>query len=260
MREPQLQEPAARTRGRTAENERREARQLRQRRRQRSRARVSDLVACEPRKPHCRSDPTIPPSTNDRVPPRRSTQRELPPDHRCASPNYRNPQRARGAVRLRTSVVRLGICGSAAASAAAPASPIWLSASRASLTAAPTLQGRRPHSYTAPSTRRELPPDHRCASPNYRNPQRARVAVLLRSSVVRLGICGSAAASEVAPASPILLSASRASLTAAPTLQSRRPHPTAHLHAEAHGASCHPTTDARAPTTGTRNAHAWPYC
>jgi hypothetical protein len=57
MREPQQQEAATRTRGRTAEIERREARHLRQRRRQRRNARVSDLVACEPRKPHCNSDP-----------------------------------------------------------------------------------------------------------------------------------------------------------------------------------------------------------
>jgi hypothetical protein len=66
MREPQRQEPATRTRGRTAEKERREARHLRQRRRQRSRARVSDLAAYEPRKPHCCSDPTRPPPTTDK--------------------------------------------------------------------------------------------------------------------------------------------------------------------------------------------------
>jgi hypothetical protein len=152
------------------------------------------------------------------VPARRRTWRELPPDHRCESPNDRNPQRARVAVLLRWSFVRLGICGSAAASAVAPASPIPLPASRASLTAAPTLQGRRPSSDRASSLRStwlELPPDHRCASPNYRNPRRARGAVLLRTSAVRLGICGSAAISAVMSKPLIMQSASRASLTAA---------------------------------------------
>jgi hypothetical protein len=81
------------------------------------------------------------------------------------------------------------------------------------------------------------------------------MAVPPRPSFVRLSICGSAAASAVAPESPIQSPASRASLTAAPTLKGpAAKHPTARPHAEAHGASCRHTTDARAPATGTRNA------
>jgi hypothetical protein len=169
MQEPQRQErPNAHAWPCTPEIERREARHLRQRRRQRSHARDSDLVACEPRKPRCRSDPKTPRRpTSDRGPARRSTWRELPPNHPCASPNYRKPQRARVAVPPRSSVVRRRISGSAANSAVVPEAPIWLPASRASLTAAPARKARRPTSDRAParrSTHRELPPNHRCAS------------------------------------------------------------------------------------------------
>jgi hypothetical protein len=86
------------------------------------------------------------------------------------------------------------------------------------------------------------------------SPQRARVALPPRPSVVRLGICGSAAASAVTPESPIWLPASRASRTAAPSLKSFSP-PYIQRIAEAHGASCRPTTDARAPTTGNPATH-----
>jgi hypothetical protein len=181
MCEPQLQEPATRTRGRTAEMERREARHLRQRRRQRSRARVSDLDNCEPSKPHCRSDRKRPRRpTSDGAPARRSTQRELSPNHRCASPNCREPAtRTRGC--------------------------------------------------TAEMERRE--------ARHLRQRRRHR--------------------SNAQVFNPDACEPHKPCCNSDPNIPAK--HPTTCLHAEAHGASCSRTTDARAPTTGTRNAHAWPY-
>jgi hypothetical protein len=70
--------------------------------------------------------------------------------------------------------------------------------------------------------------------PQTRSPKAAAVDVLPRSSVVRLAICGSAAASATAPEAPIWLSASRATLTAPPTLPPAAHNPTVRPHAEAH--------------------------
>jgi hypothetical protein len=265
MRDPQLQEPTTRTRGRTVKIEGREAPHLRQRRRQRSHARDSDLVACEPSKPHCRSDPKRPTEQHPTARPHgKAHGASCRPTTDARAPTTGTPQRARVAAPLRWSVVRLGICGSAAASAVTPETSIWLSASRASLTAAPTLKRpatqhptARPHAEAHGASCR---PTTDARSPTTETPQRARVVVRPRWSVSRRGICGSAAASAVTPESPILLSASRASLTAAPTLKSPpnivRPRARTPKHS-ARAVAQPPMQEPQLQES--RNAHAWPH-
>ena len=112
--------------------------------------------------------------------------------------------------------MRLAICGSAAASAAAPESPIWFAASRASLTAPSTLPPAannptvRPHAEAHCTHYRR---ERAMPQPHTRSPKAAGVDVPQRLSVVTLPICGSAAASAAAPEAPIWFPASRAGLT-----------------------------------------------
>jgi hypothetical protein len=152
-------------------------------------------------------------------------------------PQRRNNKAAGVHVPLRLSVVRLAICGSAAVSAAAPEAPIWLSASRAkphcpsNPTACRPQPTVRPHAeaHCAHYRRKQAMPQ-----PQRRNNKAAGVHVHMRSSVVRLAICGSAAASAAAPSAPILFPASRAKPHCPSNPTARRPQPTERPHAEAH--------------------------
>jgi hypothetical protein len=228
---------------------------MRQRRRQRCRARVSDLVSCEPRKPHCRSDPKTPTAQHPTARPHAAAHgASCRPPTDARAPTTGNPQRARVAVRPRSSVVRLGICGSAAASAVTPESPIWLSASRASHTASQTTKARCPASARTPKHTGRAAAHSPMREPHQQEPAtrtRGRTAETERRERRHLRQRrrqrSDARVSDLVPCEP--RNPHCCSDPKTPAFQ----YPTARPHAEAHGASCRPPTDARAPTTGPRN-------
>jgi hypothetical protein len=231
--------------------EHREARHQRQRRRQRGNARVSDLVVCEPRNPHCNSDPErVRRPTSDRAPARQCTRRELPPNRRCASPTNRSPQRARVAVPQRKSVVRRDIIGSAAASAITiPESPIWLPASRAILTSAPTLKEpaaqhptARPHANAHGASCRR--------TTDARAPTRTRGRTVEIEHREARHLRQRRRKRRDARVSDLVVCEPRNPHCRSDPKRPAAHHPTARSNAEARGASCRPTEDARAPTTG----------
>jgi hypothetical protein len=173
------------------------------------------------------------------------------------------PQRARVAVLLRESIVRLGICGSAAASAVTPESPIWVSASRASLTATPTRKSPPPNIRPRARTPKHTP--RAAAHPPMREPQQQEAATRSRGRTPEIEHREARhlrqrrrQRSNARGSDPVVCEPRKPHCNSYPKKPAAQ-HPTTRPHAEAHAASCRSTTDARAPTTETRNALAWPY-